>query len=129
MSEHLLELRVHLEFDPQADAVEIETRTLQLRDELLHADVDDVRQPSAGPPPEGAKGGDVVLLGTLVVTAGREAVRAVVQAVGSWLSRNPLRSVKLQIDGDTLELSAVSKEEQLKLVEAFLARHSAGGGV
>jgi hypothetical protein len=129
MTEPRLELRVELELDPQADAAEIETRTLQLRDELLDLDVDDVRQPSVGRPPEGAKGGDVVLLGTLVVTAGREAVRVVVQAVGAWLSRNRVRSITVRIDGDTLELSAASKDEQLKLVELFLARHSAGGGL
>lgn len=128
MSEPRLELRVELELDPQAEEAEIEARTLQLRNELLDLDVDDVQQPSVGRPPEGAKGGDVVLLGTLVVTAGREAVRTVVQAVGSWLSRNRVRSIKVQIDGDTLELSAASKDEQLQLVEVFLARHSAGGG-
>lgn len=129
MIEPRLELRVELVLDPQADAAEIEARTLQLREELLDLEIDDVRQPSVGRPPEGAKGGEVVLLGALVVTAGREAVKAVVQAVGAWLSRNRVRSIKVQIDGDTLELSAASKEEQLELVEVFLARHSAGGGL
>lgn len=129
MSEPRLELRVELELDPQADAAEIEVRTLQLRDELLDLDVDDVQQPSDGRPPVGAKGGDVVLLGALVVTAGREAVRAIVQAVGAWLSRNRMQSITVRIGEDTLELSAASKEERLKLVEAFIARHSAGGGL
>ncbi|MEA2273267.1 MAG: hypothetical protein QOI98_1975, partial [Solirubrobacteraceae bacterium] len=83
--------------------------------------------PPAGQPPEGAKGVDVVLLGTLVVTAGREAIKAAAHAVGDWLSRSGVRGVKLELDGATLELSAASKEEQRLIIEAFLARHLAGG--
>jgi hypothetical protein len=128
MDERPLELRVQLELDPAAGADEIEARALQLRNELLDLDVNDVRQPSVGQAPEGAKGVEVVLLGTLVVTAGREAVKAVVHAVGEWLGRNRVRKVKLEMEGETLELSTASREEQLRLIEMFLARHSPGGG-
>jgi hypothetical protein len=87
MSEQGVELRVGLELDPDADAGEVEERTLELRDELLGLDVGDVQQPSVGPPPGGAKGVEAALVGTLVVTAGREAIGAVVQLVAGWLSR------------------------------------------
>jgi len=123
VSEGLLELRVGLELEPGADAAEVEERTLQLRGELLELDVDDVRQPSVGPPPVGAKGVDSALVGTLVVTAGREAVSAVVRLVAGWFSRGGGRSVKLQVGDDVLELSDASREEQRRVVEAFLARH------
>ncbi len=43
-----------------------------------------------------------------------------------WVSRGRDRTVKLQIDGDVLELSRATAEEQSRAVEAFLARH--GGG-
>jgi hypothetical protein len=128
MSESLLELRVGLELDPGADAAEVEERTLQLRAELLELDVDDVQQPSVGSPPEGAKGVDAALIGTLVVTAGREAISAVVRVVAGWLSRSGGRSVKLQLGDDVLELSDASKEEQRRVVDAFLARHVAANG-
>jgi hypothetical protein len=124
MSEGTLQLRVGLELDPGAEPAEVEERTLQLRSELLELDVDDVQQPSLGPAPEGAKGVDAALIGTLVVTAGREAVSAVVRAVAGWLSRGGGRSVKLQLGDDILELSDASKEEQRRVVDAFLDRHS-----
>lgn len=128
MSERLLEMRVALELDPGADVAEVEERTLQLRGELLELDVDDVRQPSVGPPPEGSRGVDATLIGTLVVTAGREVVGAVVRVVAGWLSRGGGRSVKLQLGDDVLELSDASKEEQRRVVEAFLARHAVTDG-
>jgi hypothetical protein len=128
MSEQQLQLRVALELDPGADAAEVEERTLQLREELLELDVDDVQQPSVGPPPEGAKGVEGALLGTLVLTAGREAVSAVVHLIAGWLSRGGARSIKLRIGDDLLELSDASKEQQQQAMEAFLARHPPSSG-
>jgi hypothetical protein len=128
MSEQQLKLRVGLELGPDVDVAEVEERTLQLRDELLGLDVDDVHQPSVGSPPEGTKGVEAALVGTLVVTAGREAVSAVVHLIVGWLSRSGGRSVKLQLGDDVLELSDASKEEQRRAVEAFLVRHAAAGG-
>ena len=128
MSDQQLQLRVALELDPAADAAEVEERTLQLREELLELDVDGVQQPSIGPPPEGAKGVEAALLGTLVVTAGREMVSAVVHLIAGWLSRGGGRSIKLQLDDDVIELSNASKEEQQRAMEAFLARHAPSSG-
>ena len=128
MSEQQLQLRISLELDPGADAAEVEERTLQLRKELLELDVDGVRQPSVGPPPEGAKGVEAALLGTLVVTAGREAVSAVVHLIAGWLSRDGGRSIKLQLGDDLLELSDASKEQQHRAMDAFLARHASSSG-
>jgi hypothetical protein len=128
VSERLLELRVGLELDPGADAAEVEERTLRLRGELLELDVDDVQQPSVGPPPEGAKGVDAALIGTLVVSVGREAISAVLRVVAGWLSRGGGRSVKLQLGDDVLELSDASKEEQRRVMDAFLARHAPADG-
>lgn len=64
-----LELRVDLELDPEADALELEDSTLDLREELLELDVESVERPASGPPPEGAKSAEVVLGATLIVAA------------------------------------------------------------
>jgi hypothetical protein len=68
------------------------------------------------------------MLGTIVVTVTREAVEAVVKATASWLGRrtNSSESLKLEIDGDSIEITNPSAEDQRRLIEAFLARHVAG---
>jgi hypothetical protein len=63
------------------------------------------------------------------VTIGQSAtgLAAVVTAIRSWLSRSPApsRTVRLELDGDVLELSQASQEEQDRLVQLFLSRHPA----
>ncbi len=119
-----VELLVGVELDPDADAAELEARTLSLRREILELDVDGVEEPVVGPPPSGTKGPEVALLGSLVVSAGQEVIGAVVRVIAGWLSRGGSRTVKIQLGDDILELDAASKDEQTRLIEAFLARHA-----
>ena len=119
-----LELSVAVELDPDADAAELEARTLLLRREILELDVESVEEPVVGAPPDGVKGPEVALLGSLVVSAGQEVIGAVVRVIAGWLSRGGSRTVKLQLGDDILELDAASQDEQTRLVEAFLARHA-----
>jgi Effector Associated Constant Component 1 len=118
------ELLIDVGVRPEADAGELDEATLQLRRELLELDVEDVKRPSAGPPPPGTRAVDAGLVGSLVVTASRELVGAVVRAVAGWLARRPDRSVKLAIGDDSIEVTDPSAEEQRRLIEAFLARHA-----
>ena len=97
--------------------------TRALRGELLELDVDDVERPCECSPPPDARGLEAGLLGTLFVTAG-EADRGAVRTIASWLGRRSDRSVKLQIGDDTIELTAASVEDQQRLIDAFVARHS-----
>jgi hypothetical protein len=120
---HFVDLWVTAGVDPDADAAELEGRTLGLRQELLELDVEAVRHPLGGPAPEGARAGDATLIGTLVVTVGREAIGAVVRAVAGWLSRGGSRSIKMQLGDDSIELTDVSAADQQRMLEAFLARH------
>lgn len=118
-------LRIDLGLEPDAEAVELDEATLQLRRELLELDVEDVQRPSAGPAPSGTRGVEVALLGTLVVKATSEVVGAVVHAVAGWLARRPNRSVTLEIDGDSIVVTDPSVDDQRRLIESFLARHGA----
>lgn len=124
MAANVLELRLDVELEPDADAVEIEGAALNLREELLELDVDTVERPASGPPPEGAKGVEATLVGTLLVSAGKEVIGAVVRTLAGWVSRDKSRSVRLQLGGDIIDITNPSEEDQQRLLEAFLARHA-----
>jgi hypothetical protein len=47
----------------------------------------------------------------------------VVAAVRSWLAGSPQRRIKLELDGDALELTGLSSKEQRRLVDEWLSRH------
>ncbi|MEH1128392.1 hypothetical protein [Micromonospora sp. CPCC 206061] len=111
-----------------ASAERLDTLTGYLRQELLELDVDDVRRATGGAAPPGTRAVDIVALGGLVVTLGRTAagLKDVVTAVRRWLSRGDgvRRTVKIEIDGDMLELSEVSAAEQDRLITLFVSRHA-----
>ena len=124
MEDEGLQVRIDVGVEPDADAADLDEATLQLRRELLELDVQDVERPAEGSPPPGARAVEAALLGTLVVTATQELVGAVVRAVAGWLARRPNRSVKLEIAGDSIEVTDPSAEDQQRLIEAFLTRHA-----
>jgi hypothetical protein len=67
-------------------------------------------------------------VGHLIVTLSQtpELLAAFVGAVGAWLSGRRGRSVKLEMDGDVLELSGISSKQQDQLIDAWLSRHANG---
>ncbi|MGI5455015.1 hypothetical protein ACQEWB_17915 [Streptomyces sp. CA-249302] len=106
------------ELDPE----ELDSLTAQLRKWLLELDdVDDVRpERSDGSPPSGAKPGELITVGALAVTLAPAVFRPALRVVETWLQNRPVRTVKVEVDGRTLELGQASPEEQRLLVEAFL---------
>lgn len=114
-------------FDPDADDEELNALTETLRQDLLSLDVDSVSRPSVGPPPEGSKGLDVAAVGAILVAlkSSVEVASQVVSAISSWMHRKKgspsTQTLKLTMNGQTLELSAATLEQQHKLVDAFVA--------
>jgi hypothetical protein len=45
--------------------------------------------------------------------------------IADWAARSG-RAVEITVDGDSLKLGRASREQQDRLVEAFLARHDSG---
>ncbi|RSM63289.1 hypothetical protein DMH03_14945 [Amycolatopsis sp. WAC 01376] len=111
-----------------ADAERVDQLTGYLRSDLIDRGVAEVKALPAGPPPPGSRAFDVAMVGGLLVTLGQsaEGLRSVVTAVREWLSRGGRvkRTVRLEIDGDVLELSEASITDQDKLVDLFVGRHS-----
>jgi hypothetical protein len=111
---------VRVELVPDADAGRTDELTAALRRELLELDVARVdREERLGP--KGSKG---LELGALVVVLAKTApaLAGVVRTLQAWRSRGN-RSVKLSIDGDTIELSGASSEQQDRLITAWIQRH------
>jgi hypothetical protein len=118
-------LGVQVVAGPDDEAEEIAEATRQLRRELLELDVVAVELPSAGDPPPGSRAIDVAMLGALLVhLADPDMLAGVVAAVQSWLSSSSKRSIKMELGGDVLELKGVSSQEQRRLTDEWLARHT-----
>lgn len=125
MTEALSELRVELLPAPDIDAEEMAELTGRLRSELLDLDVNAVERAVSGAAPDAAKGADLLALGALVVQFADSAMlQSLVGVVGSWLGRQDHRSIKLTLDGDSLELSSVSTAEQQQLIDLWVNRHA-----
>jgi hypothetical protein len=121
------ELRLQIS-EAGADAERLVTLTGYLRVELLRLDVENVVPLRAGDAPPGAKGFAAATAGALLVALGQsaEGLRSVVSVIGDWLRRGDgtKRMVRLELDGDTLELSQASKADQERLIELFVSRHA-----
>jgi hypothetical protein len=121
-----VEVLVALEPDRGTDPEDVERLGRQLRNELRALDVDDVAVVDGGPPPEGAKSGAVVPLTEWLVTlsAGGGVFVTVIATIKDWLGRRSAgHTVKLTIDGDTLEIDGATQSERDELVATFVRRH------
>jgi hypothetical protein len=108
-----------------ADAVELDELTIQLRRELLQLDVESVERRYEGEPPENTRAIEVAALGALVVKVAPSVLSVVVRVVQSWAASRPNRTAALKIDGDSIELTGISSEQQQALIDAFIVRHGA----
>jgi hypothetical protein len=52
---------------------------------------------------------------------------SVVGWIRAWLARTRARSVRLSIDGDTIEVTGLSSAEQQRLIDLWVSRHETGG--
>jgi len=123
------ELAVEVEAAADTDAEELARLTNRLREELLGLDVEAVYSVTDGEAPHSSKGIDLLAAGGLVVrfVLRQEILQSIVDGVRSWLGRQRARSIKLTLDGDSLELTRASKVEQDRLVELWVMRHGGAG--
>lgn len=118
-------LAIFVTVGPDGDAAEVAEASAGLRRELLDLDVEAVEPLRAGDGPPGTRAGELVELGALIVTLGHsELLTAVLATVRSWLAGSTRRSAKLELGGDTLELTGLSSKEQRRVTDAWLRRHA-----
>jgi hypothetical protein len=109
---------------PEDDAGGLSELAGWLRAELLDLDVQGVDQLPGEDVPSGAKGVAAVA-GWLLVELGPEALRTVLAKVASWVIRND-RAVEVSYGDDTLKLGRATREQQEKIIDAWLGRHPPG---
>ena len=119
------QLEINLQIDEDVSPLEMEELTAAIRRELLQLDVESVDRVSAGPAPAGARGIELAEIGALVVSLGKATpvLGQIVSVIQAWAARSPNRTVKLTLDGDTLELNGMSEREQHQVVKDWMARH------
>ena len=126
MDEDLSQLEINLRVDEDVSPLEMEELTAAIRRELLLLDVQSVDRVSGGPAPEGAKGIELAALGALIVNVSRATpvLGQVIDVIQAWSARSPNRTVKLTLEGDTLELGGMSESQQRQVVKDWMARHA-----
>jgi hypothetical protein len=120
-----MDVRVRLGGDDVDDAERAELAQ-DLQAMLMDLDeVDEATLSAGGPAPAGAKAGELVTWGALVVSlASAGSFQVVVDTVASWLRRQPA-DIEIEIDGQKLS-GPVTREQRDALVQAFLARTGSG---
>jgi hypothetical protein len=75
----------------------------------------------------GAKVADPVTIGAVIVamSASGGVFTSLIGALHQWLSRSAKTlKISVTVEGDTIELDKASPEQQQRLVDAFIRRHS-----
>ena len=125
MSGMQTEVILGIEAGPDADQEELAELALGLREELSAVDLESVIS-RGDERPSGAKSGDVMQWGTLVVgIASSGAMTALITALSAWITRQRSASVRVKIGDDELELTGGSSEDQRRMIEAWFERRSA----
>jgi hypothetical protein len=108
-----------------SDAEEIDQLSRQLRRQLLELEVARVDPVTSEVVAGGVKAGELLAVGALVVSLVNSSglLAAVVAQVQAALARMGRHTVRLEIDGDVLEVTGVASSEQQRLIDAWINRH------
>lgn len=106
------------------DNEEIDISMQQLLQELQELDVEGIKYNKTDAP-AGTKSDVAISLGTVIMTiiASGGVLTSVINAIQTWLVAKRNHSVVLEIDGDRLELTGVSDDDQKKLINIWINRH------
>jgi len=125
-------MQLTLKISPQADedAADLTRLTRQLRAELTELDVDSVEPLGDGQPQAHTKGLDLAAWGGLAIAlaASGGVLTTLINTLQAWLTRHERRSVTLEIAGDKLQVTGLSSQEQSRLIETWVGRHTKSSG-
>jgi hypothetical protein len=128
MTERLAQLVFRIEAEPDADRDELVALAVRLREWLLPVGVESVGFVAAGPAPSGTRSVGMFVAGALTVLCARssELLAKLIGVVQLWLSSSGVRSVRLELDGDVLEVTGITRGDQRELIRTWIDRHAGG---
>lgn len=99
---------------------------MRLREWLLPLGIESAGFAAAGQAPAGTRSAGMFVAGALTVMLARssELFAKLIDVVQSWLSSSGARSVKLELDGDVLEVTGITRDDQRELIRAWIYRHT-----
>jgi hypothetical protein len=112
--------------DSAATPERLDELTRLLRSELSAAGVRDISVPTT-PAPAGSRAGTVEVLGALVLALppSMQMLPAVLETMQQWLLTTGRRaSVRVELDGDVLELKNAPRDVVLQAAKTWLDRHA-----
>jgi hypothetical protein len=125
MTEWVTRLGLCIETGAETDAAELADLAVELRTQLLELDIERADPVIAGQAPPGTRG-EILIAGamTIMLALSSGLLTALVERVQSWVSLSGGRSVRLEIDGDVLEVNEITRSEQRELIKTWIDRHT-----
>lgn len=115
----------------EGDRAEQDRMARELRDELLGVrEVEAVNPAVTGPAPPGTRAVGIVAIGALLVEiAGSvSAVDKLVKVALGWFNRRPEgKAMRVTINGQTIEFTPESSDQQAEMIRTFVAAATAAG--
>jgi hypothetical protein len=126
MTEQFARLGVSIKAEPDADREELVALGVRLREWLLPLGIESAEFESLGEAPSGTRSAGMFVAGVLTVVLARssELFAKLIDVVQWWLSSSGARSVKLELDGEVLEVTGITREDQRELIRVWIDRHS-----
>jgi hypothetical protein len=127
MHDHYRQITLTIDAGPQVDAAELASLTQRLRAELLQLDIEDVTLARTEETAPGARSGDVIQWGTLLVTFGDSpelVLSALIAGVQMWLIRQDRADLSAIIkSGATHAQIAAASAENVEALAKMLVQH------
>ena len=117
---------LRIDFEGAADMEDLEISTSALRKDLAELPIEEIASVRKSAE-VGTRGIDAAEVSALLVSAKPtiDLLTAIVSTIGSWLRRNTLvRTCRLEINGDALDLAGLSEDDLRRYADAWIALHA-----
>ena len=104
-------------FEPDKEF--LQELTINLREDIENLEVEEIISPdNASQQPDKTKSADAITWGQLLITlaASGGVITTLIVSIKEWVLRQKDCMIKIELDGDTLELKGIDSESQKKII-------------